>query len=239
MKKNILKTFNSTNHVPLNLTDELRDIIHGYIMSDGHVTKYGSLYVEQSLKQEKFVLWLYEKLEPLRNKNPITEITHLDIRTNTKTYSKRFRTLSVLKEFRSLWYKPRLNDDGLIVFKKCLPVNISSFFSATFITLWYAGDGYKIPGHRGVKFEVTCFSIEERKILQSLFKEKYNIITSINRAGKSKAGTEQWALNIRACSYDTFHALITEIDLIPRLFPHKLHKNNVNLKNKKHPTSSR
>lgn len=224
MTKDMLKTFHGPQG-PI-LTAELRDIIHGYIMSDGYVTKSGSLRIHQSLKQEKFVLWLYEKLEPLRTNKPICDVTMLDKRTNTKTYSKSFQTRSELKEFRSLWYKPLLDANGKLVFKKCLPVNISSFFSGTFITLWYAGDGTKIPGHRGAKFEVTCFTTEERKILQSLFEEKYNIITSINRAGKSKAGTEQWTLNIRARSYDKFHALVTEMDLIPKIFPHKLHKNN-------------
>jgi hypothetical protein len=78
------------------ISKELRDIIHGYIFSDGYVTETGSLQVDQSKEQEKFVLWLYNKLEQIRTKSPISDVTRTDKRSGKQTYSKRFYTLFAL-----------------------------------------------------------------------------------------------------------------------------------------------
>jgi len=72
-----------------------------------------------------------------------------------------------------------------------LPDSIESFFGPIFITVWYAGDGTKIRSHEGAKFEVTSFTAGERIRLKELFKLKYNIEPSINRAGQSKKGHVQ------------------------------------------------
>lgn len=205
----------------LKISRQLRDIIHGYIMSDGFVNSSGILTVDQSNKQEKFVMWLYNKFEPIRTDHPISEVTRR--RSNTVTISKRFNTRSVLHGFNFMWYKPYLNTDGNTKYLKCLPKSIDCFFSPEFITLWFAGDGTKIQGSKGAKFEVTNFSPKDRKKLKTLFKKKYDILVSINRAGKAKSGTEQWTISINSDQYDQFKKLITQIDLIPTLFPHKLH----------------
>jgi hypothetical protein len=205
------------------ISKELRNIIHGYIMSDGHVSEEGNLVVDQSAQQRKFVEWLYDKLEPLRTNTPIRSNIRIDKRTNTKTYSNSFGTRSLLKGFRAIWYKPYTDQNGNTKYKKCLPKSLPCFFDSTFITLWFAGDGTKMLNQRGAKFEVTALSPEERKQLQVLFKNKFNISIKINRAGKSKKGTEQWTLSINSDEYDKFRELITQMDLIPTLFPYKLH----------------
>lgn len=48
-------------------------MIHGYIMSDGYFTKNEIIYIEQSKKQEKFVFWLYKKLELIKTPSGIKE----------------------------------------------------------------------------------------------------------------------------------------------------------------------
>lgn len=209
----------------IKISRELRDIIHGYIMSDGYVNSYGTLAVEQSKQQEKFVEWLYQKMTLLRTDTPISskEPTRLDKRTNTKTYSRRFVTRNLLKGFRAMWYKPYTTSEGVVKYRKCLPKSLHCFFNTTFITLWFAGDGTKMIDQRGAKFEVTSLTPEERKRLQALFQEKFNISVKINRAGESTTGTPQWTLSINAPEYDKFRALITQMDLIQNLFPYKLH----------------
>lgn len=204
----------------------INQVINGYIMSDGYVSLLGSLCVHHSSKQEKFVEWLYEVLREYRTDHPIVKLERLHSRTNKVYSSSRFNTKNNMKEYRDLWYKSYLDESGKVCYRKILPDSIESFFGPVFITLWFAGDGTKILSHRGAKFEVTCFTAMERIRLQKLFKSKFDIETSINRAGISKKGTVQWTLNIKAKDYSKFHSLVTQIDLIPKLFPHKLWVSN-------------
>lgn len=210
------------------ISKELRDIIHGYIMSDGHVREDGTLTVDQSQQQEKFVDWLYDHLRPVRTNTPIRINKRFNQRTNTTTYSKSFNTKAFLKGFHKMWYKSYIDPNGRTKYKKCLPKNLNGFFSPIFIAVWFAGDGTNMINQRGAKFEVTAFTAEERRELQTLFKNKYDIAVNINRAGVSRTGTLQWVLAINAPEYDKFRELITQIDLIPTIFPYKLHS-------KRHP----
>jgi hypothetical protein len=208
----------------IKISRELRDIIHGYIMSDGYVRVEGSMQVEQSLAQEKFVEWLYEQLKIIRTDSEISLVTRTDKRNNRVTQSKRFFTRNLLTGFHRMWYESSPpGEEGDIRYKKRLPKNLKSFFNATFITVWFAGDGTKMIGQRGAKFEVTAFTAEERLKLKKLFKEKFGINAVINRAGQSTTGNPQWSLSINSPDYDKFRTLITQIDLIPTIFPYKLH----------------
>lgn len=206
------------------ISKELRDIIHGYIFSDGYVTPSGSLQVDQSKEQEKFVMWLYDKLTLIRRDTPISDISRTDNRSGKQTYSKRFYTKTLLKGFRFMWYKTTLDKKGNTKYIKKLPKSIACFFNSICISLWFAGDGTKRTDCRGANIEVTAFSTQERYTLKELFKQKFDIAVSINRAGVSRSGTEQWNLAINSNDYDKFRHLITQMDLIPKLFPYKLHK---------------
>ena len=200
----------------------INQVINGYIMSDGYVSMLGSLQIHHSSKQEKFAEWLYNILRDYRTDCPMKKTERLDPRTNKVYSTVRFNTKNNLKEYRDLWYKPYVDESGKVCYRKTLPDSIDSFFGPIFVTLWFAGDGTKILSHRGAKFEVSSFSALERLRLKELFKLKYDIETSINRAGVSKKGNSQWTLNIKAQDYSKFHSLITQIDLIPKVFPHKL-----------------
>jgi hypothetical protein len=213
-----------------------RDIIHGYLMSDGYL-RNGTLTIDQSEKQEKFVKWLYSHLESLRTSSPIKEVTRIHPKTGVKSRSLRFFTRSVLNGFHHMWYKPILGSLCPLGFrppyaskmqgkgyKKQLPKSIGCFFNETFISVWFAGDGTKIIGSVGAKFEVTSFTVEERLKLQSLFLTKFGIKTKIISSGVSSKGNTQWALKVPAEEYPKFRDLIIKIDLIPTIFPYKLHK---------------
>jgi hypothetical protein len=123
-----------------------------------------------------------------------------------------------------MWYKLETDANGKTLRRKSLPKSIACFFNSTFVTLWFAGDGTKNTDYRAAKIEVTAFTPEDRRLLQDLFKSKFDITTKINKAGFSKSGTQQWVLQIPADEYDKFLDIITRIDLIPTLFPYKLHK---------------
>jgi hypothetical protein len=123
-----------------------------------------------------------------------------------------------------MWYTKIVQTDGSKVYKKTLPKSFACFFDATFIAVWFAGDGTKTLGYRGAKFEVTAFSVAERLTLKKLFLRQHGLKTNIIKSGLSQNKTQQWCLTIPASQYDIFRTLITKTNLILNLFPHKLHK---------------
>ena len=225
-KRNSIKIMKTPKKQTAKFSKELRDIAHGYLMSDGYVTPAGALSVDQCVEQEKFVEWLYEKLKSLRTDTPIQTVTRTHRKTGIKTESRRFHTRVYLKGFRSMWYKTEMNANGREVFVKRLPKSLDCFFNETFITLWFAGDGTRTRGNQqsGSKFEVTNYTPDERLRLKKLFGDKFGIATTICKAGLSITGTQQYTLNISAPDYPKFRNLITQMDLITNLFPNKLCK---------------
>lgn len=213
----------------IKISKELRDIIHGYIMSDGYVSPLGGLAISQGGKQEAFVEWLYNKLAALRTETPIrVRARTYKGRPGVIYYSYGFETRNLLLGFHKMWYKPynSVNKEGepIIAYKKVLPKSINCFFNSTLLTLWFAGDGTKIIGSFGAKIEATAFTAEERQRLKELFKKQFDIDVKINKAGVSIKGNQQWTININSEEYPKFRALITEMSLIEDIFAYKLHK---------------
>lgn len=204
-------------------TQKQKEIINGYVMGDGFFTEGGSLQVEQGKNQLKFVEWMFEQLKSLCD--PECEISRVPQKGTLRSY--RFYTRRLFQTDRDAWYKKEVVNQSTGETKriKQLPKDFDDRFTPLFITVWFACDGTKIPTHRGAKFEVTCFTPEERATLKDLFKKKYGIETSINKAGFSCKRTQQYTLNIAAKSYDTFYKLVTrDTSLLLDLFSYKLHK---------------
>lgn len=222
-KRNQLKIKQKWEKSGIKISKELRDIIHGYIMSDGYI-RNGILTIDQSQEQKRFVEWLHQKLTSIRTSKTITEVVRTHPKTLKKTHSLRFYTKAVLHGFHHMWYIPYVDKNNVIKYKKGLPKSIACFFNESVITLWYAGDGTKVLGSLGAKFEVTAFTAEERLKLKNLFLKKLGISTEILSSGTSASGHSQWALKIPADQYPQFRNLITKLDLIPTVFPNKLHK---------------
>ena len=208
--------------VNIKINRHLRDIIHGYIMSDGYVSMNGILNSGHSIKQKCFIEWLYKKLQPVRTTTPI-RLTHNRHSKTKKIYSAYFfSTRSFLGGFRAMWYEKEPGPDKK--YQKKLPNSIACFFNETFISVWFAGNGTKTVPYRGAKFEVTAFTVPDRLKLKDLFMKKFNIETKIISSGKSANGKDQWVLTIPAQEYSKFRKLITKNDLIPKCFAYKLHK---------------
>lgn len=207
------------------LPSKVRDTIHGYIMSDGYITKRANLQVQQSLEQQGFVCWLFKKLkrQGLCHCEEPTLVENFNKKRQTTTKSLRFYTKGVMCGFASMWYEEVTLPNGETERRKKLPKSIKCFFSPRFVSVWFAGDGTSLPDCRAASFEVTSFTPDERELLKELFKSKYNISAELNKSGFSITGTQQWVLRIPAPEYDKFRAIITKTALIPKIFPHKLH----------------
>lgn len=204
------------------ISAEQESIINGYIMADGYLNSRGALQVDQGKDQKKFVEWMFKKLRNLCTKDCVIAQTKVKKTGELKSY--RFTTRSVLKDYRKRWYqKLQTSPKTVFSYQKVLPPDIGQIFTKDFIAVWYAGDGTKIIGSLGAKFEVTAFTPNERQMLKKLFKEKFGIETVINQQGVSRKGTPQWAICINAAEYPKFHDLIADHELIKLLFTYKLH----------------
>lgn len=117
MKQQQLKSKTKRGKYVIKISKELRNIIHGYIMSDGYVTKNGILYIEHSKKQEKFFIWLYNKLKLIKSPSGIKEYIRIHPKTKNKSYSIRFFTKSVLQGFHNMWYMPYIDKNDFIHYK--------------------------------------------------------------------------------------------------------------------------
>jgi hypothetical protein len=207
----------------IKISKELRDLINGYLMADGYA-RDGILTVDQGVHQKKFVEWLYEKFKLIRTDTPIRAVTRTHSKSQKTSGSFRFNTRALLHGFEKMWYQPYVNEKGVTIVKKQLPKSICCILNENVLAVWYACDGTKIIGSLGAKFEVTAWTVKERLQLKRIFLSKFGISTQIISSGTSASGNLQWALKIPASEYPTFHKLITKIDLIPTLFPYKLHK---------------
>lgn len=224
-KKQQIRIKKKWKNSEIRISKYLRDIIHGYMISDGYIPRNsGCLYVQHSNKQEKFVLWLYNKMKLIRTSYPIQTKIQIHSKTKKQTTKVCFNTRNILQGFRYMWYKDEI-DEKTNKYSKKLPNSIDGFFNETFISVWFAGNGTKIINSRGAKFEVTALSVQDRLKLKFLFLKKFNIKTQIISSGISSKGTSQWALKIPASEYSKFRKLIIKEDLIPTLFAYKLHKN--------------
>lgn len=219
------------------LTGRMKEVVYGYVLSDGHIDSNGTLTVEQCVEQLKFVEWMGNEVLPLRAptsviskvygkknvKDPTTGIVVKDPETGKalqESYHKsyRFFTKRILRTYRQIWYPKGT---------KIVPSELALCFTPLLISVWYAGDGTKIIESEGAKFEVTCFTVEDRLLLVRLFKQKHGIVAQINLNGFSKTGNQQYALVIREPeSYNKLRDLLTQDPLIPTLFPYKLWKKN-------------
>lgn len=221
-KDHQLKIKRKWKKLNLKISKQLRDTIHGYIMSDGYVNYKGILTIDQGKKQKKFVEWLESEFYSIQA-GPIKEQIRIYSQTQQKTTSLRFNTKAVLKGFHAMWYKKYLNKQGLLRYQKKLPKSCSCFLNSKSISVWFAGDGTKTIGSVGAKFEVTSFSAAERLVLQKVFLKKFGIKTKIIKAGLTKKGNIQWSLKVPPESYGVFYNLIMQTSLISNIFPYKLH----------------
>ena len=153
----------------LNLSRFQKQVLIGYLLGDGHLetwknSKIARLKVEQSLKQNSFVNWLFEIFGSFVNTLPKAKVN--------KIY---FNTLgsNQFYEFRTLFY---LNG------KKIVPENIEQLLTPISLAVWFMGDGsIKSKECNGRIINTHGFTKHEVENLCRILNEKFTLKTSIRR----------------------------------------------------------
>jgi len=180
--------------IDMNLPPETHSVIVGTLLGDGYLTPNGSLQVEHCLEQTAYTLWKYERLQPIAGKSP-KMVERYDRRTRKTYRSLRFYTKAVLKQYRDDFYQDR---------KKRVPSHLGAVLDPLAVAVWFMDDGGRgARTPRGLVFNTSCFSTEEQVLLQTIFRDRFGVVTSIHRHGKG------FQLYVRAESFSSFSELIS------------------------------
>lgn len=113
-----------------------------------------------------------------------------------------------MKYYGDLFYEAVYEPDFHRV--KRVPGNIQQLLSPTALAYWFMDDGdQKWKEHsRGVRFSVNAFSQNDCELLCSVLHEKYSLRTTLQKAGKSKLGIQQYRLYVSAHSYEILNDIV-------------------------------
>jgi len=128
------------------------------------------LRIHQSDKQKDYVFWKYDKLKDFVIKGPrFTKVWH-DPKRNKDHYSWYFHTQSneALGLIHKLFYQDNI---------KVVPRDIIEILDPLGFAVWYMDDGSNNGGD--ITLNTHCFSNEEQKMIQELFRDKFGIKTTI------------------------------------------------------------
>ncbi|OGZ85538.1 MAG: hypothetical protein A2401_02135 [Candidatus Staskawiczbacteria bacterium RIFOXYC1_FULL_38_18] len=180
------KILRARKNLCLAITDRQREILIGCILGDAHIQKLGKIIIEQSAKQEDYLLWKYSELKNLCYPAKPAKIIRTDKRNNKEYYSNVFYLRQYFREWRKVFYHEN---------KKVFPDNL--LLTPISVAVWYMDDGCFSKEKSTISIE--GFSEENRNKIQKAFYEQFGIETAI---GKSKK------LVIRKKSQSKFYDLI-------------------------------
>ena len=150
------------------------------MLGDGHLEKNGRfarLRIDQSLKHEDYINWLYQELIDIVPGKPRI-IQEKDKRT-LKIYSRlHFSTYSngQLDKWRCVFY---INN------RKIVPLGIENMLSHKIsLAVWFMDDGYKRNDCAAVRLNTDAFTYSEQKLLIRCLEKNFKIKTHIHKKGK-------------------------------------------------------
>ena len=184
-------------------TQYKKSIVIGLLLGDGYLYPGGRLQVEQSIKNEEYLNWLYIQLQDLAS-GPISSVTRIHPKTKKCSYSRRFYTKSLFQDLESIFYMSTTGT-GRIKRKKIVPKNLKQFLDPIVLAIWFMDDGGKSQSTpEGAYINATSFSQQERVEIQEAFLRVLNLKINIQKAG----GNNQYNSYIPANSYDTFFQIV-------------------------------
>lgn len=150
------------------LTEKQLDLIYGSLLGDMSIDKHSKLYrlsISHGGNQEEYFDYKCNLLSNIIGK--AVKKPRYDKRTNKEYISLKAKTLSH-KIFNDLYNKLYIN--GV----KRITQEWLNKLTPRALAYWYMDDG----SNSGI-LATNCFSLQEVKLIQKWFKDKYNIITTI------------------------------------------------------------
>jgi len=194
----------------LKLTKFQREIIVGKLLGDGHLEtnnngKTYRLKIEHSIKQKKYVEWLYGQFENWTNGGIKFWTRNSTFPNGTRNIYQKcgFTTFShgALRFYGKQFYSQK----GV----KVIPNLIGKLLTSTSISIWYLDDGsYKSQKHRTFIIHSYGYTKNELKIVQKVLL-KIGIKASLHKQEKEKGIC--WRIYILSESAEKFTELVEPI----------------------------
>lgn len=183
-----------------------REVINGCLLGDGRLecrSEEGDarLRIHHGHKQKDFVFWKYELLKNLVSCPPRKIVCWRNPENNKRYFSWYFHTLT-LKQFREYYQAFYQNK------RKKLPEKISEILTPISLAAWIMDDG--CLSQNSIILNTHNFSLTENRVLQKVFKKKFNFNSGINR------DRNKWRLRISKNDFQRLKKLI-EPYIIPSM----------------------
>lgn len=185
----------------LTLDQTQRDVIFGILLGDASMEcrlnkPVYAIKVEQALKNESYVIHLYEILKPYIGMVPTYRAIKAsgNFKDRSSIWFRTYRHIS-FKYYFDLFYDIK---DGKLV--KKLPSNFHKLINPRSLAYWFMDDG--TGGEHAYRLNTHCFTYDDQMAIILVLKEKFNIICTIQKDhGKFR-------INITTLSIDLFKDLI-------------------------------
>lgn len=192
------------------ISSELKEVIVGLALGDIHIRKRKKtwntyLCVKQSIKNEVYVIHLYDLFQEYCNMTPRIKDTRLLGKTHQSIY---FDTLTypAFNKFHDMFYKDKV---------KIVPKNIGELLTARGLAYWAMDDGG--ADRSGFVLHTNSFTKGDVELLVRTLKNKFNLDCSIHTR-KDKVN-KPYMIYIKANSWERFKSQIE-----PYVIPHFAYK---------------
>lgn len=191
-----------------------QSIVTGLLLGDGYLYKNGRLQVEQSMKKEQYLKWLYSELSNLSGILRL-KVERKHPKTGVSSFSCRFYTQKCFTNLESLFYSKPSRLSSLKKRRKIVPNQIEELLNPIALAVWFMDDGGKAQNTvRAFYINATSFNDSERILLQKALKTVFGLKINIQKAG----GNNQYNFYIPAAEYEKFYQLVLPtVSLIPEM----------------------
>lgn len=173
-------------NLSLEMSDFQRQVLIGCILGDAYITKLGKVRIEQSVKEEEYVLWKYAVLNSLLYPAEPRKMVRWNKKQKREYTSYRFSSRQYFKSWRDIWYP-----QGEKIFPNSLILTPVS------LAVWYMDDGCWTGSKALIAIE--GFDDESQQAIQTALQNQYGITTQVGKNRK---------LLIRKESHSRFFSLI-------------------------------
>ena len=165
----ISQTLRVRKNIAYSLSDRQTQILIGSLLGDAYIHPLGKICFEQSTLQKEYILWKYAEFKNLAYPK-IAQVTRLDKRSQSQTFSCRFFLRQIFRPWRNIWYL-----DG----HKRLPIDLEKWFTPLTLAVWYMDDGH-LEKDIVPLFASESFTKEESIVLSNLMYKKWQLKSYVN-----------------------------------------------------------
>jgi ubiquinol-cytochrome c reductase cytochrome b subunit len=194
-KKNFFSSINGKKIVsnkrigPHNI--DIISMIIGSVLGDTHLEKRMNgigtrIMLARASQNVEYLMWFHNRLAICGYCNENYPKLHKRIKKDGIFFHYRINsyTFSSLNWIHDMFYKMDNEKNKLV---KIIPLNLENYLTPMVLAIWFMDEGSKLG--QGVKITTNNFSLSEIEFLCNILFKKFNLIATVQKAGKDKGYT--------------------------------------------------